>query len=202
MNKKLLAGLTTGMLIINVVPAMASSFTTTLTDNLGPLDGGVLSYSVPSPGNSLPGAANLAFDLLGYLSIDGANCCTDTFQLTINNQLIFSGGFNMGGEAGGFNFINFIDPGVNIVSSTSFGGFAGGLTQFSVFHTLLAGNNTYKFDYGSMEGLGNEGWGLRSATISADISGIPVPEPYTILLFIIGVAGLVASRIDRAKSIN
>jgi hypothetical protein len=53
-----------------------------------------------------------------------------------------------------------------------------------------------------MQGLGDEGWGLRSATISADISGIPVPEPYTILLFIIGVAGLVASRIDRAKSIN
>lgn len=148
MNKKFLAKLATGMLILNVAstPVLASPYTTTLPDNLGPLDGGGLIYSVSSPRASLPGAATLTFDLLGYISIDGANyCCDDTFQLTINDQLMFSGGFLMGG--GGINFINFTDPGVTIVSSNSFGFFAGGLTQFSVFHTLLSGDNTYKFDY-------------------------------------------------------
>lgn len=147
-------------------------FKETLPDNLGPLDGGELSYSVTSSGPSLPGAAILTFDLLGYGSVDGANCCPDTFQLTINNQLLFSGGFNMGG--GGSNFINYIDPGVTILSSNNFGWFGGGLTQFKVLHTLKTGTNTYRFDYGAMQGLGDEGWGLRSPIITAYVV-TPVP---------------------------
>ncbi len=200
MNKNLLTRLATGMLILNVAstPALASAFTSTLADNLGPLDGGSLNYSVTSPGASLPKVATLTFDLLGYLSIDGANyCCDDTFQLTINNQLMFSGGFLMGG--GGTNFINFIDPGVTILSSNSFGFFAGGLTQFSVFHTLVSGDNTYQFDYGSMQGLGDEGWGLRFATISADVSSSSVPLPTALFLFGTGIAGLLGASIKRVK---
>ena len=105
----------------------------------------------------------------------------------------------MGG--GGSNFINFIAPGVTILSSTSYGLFRGGLTQFSVNHSLVSGTNNYVFDYGVMQGLGDEGWGLRSAVISADIndSSSPVPEPSTMLLLCTGIAGFAGIRLGRRK---
>ncbi|OGR28772.1 MAG: hypothetical protein A2277_00225 [Desulfobacterales bacterium RIFOXYA12_FULL_46_15] len=201
MKKKFFAWFAIGLLVFVLAgpAAWSTPFTATLPDNLGPLNGGVLNYSVISPGASLPGDATLAFDLLGYASVDGANCCTDTFSLFINNDLMFKGGFNMGG--GGSNFINFIAPGVTILSSTSYGLFRGGLTQFSVNHSLVSGTNNYVFDYGVMQGLGDEGWGLRSAVISADIndSSSPVPEPSTMLLLCTGIAGFAGIRLGRRK---
>lgn len=175
------------------LPVWAVPFSANPADTLGPLNGGLVTYTVASPGVSAPGAATLTFDLLGYLSVDGANCCADTFSLTVNGNPLFSGGFNMGG--GGSNFINFSDPGVTIVSSSTPGIWRGGLTQFSVAHTLLSGTNTYVFDYGSMQGLGDEGWGLRSVAIAADVSAAStVPEPATLVLTALGLIGLGVSR--------
>lgn len=180
------------------LPAMAVPFSAGPFSAPGPYDGGTGPGPVVliSPGASAPGGATLTFDLLGYLSVDGANCCTDFFNLTINGTLVFQGGFDMGG--GGSNFINFIDPGVTIVSTTSFGGFGGGLTQFSVAHTLLAGANTYLFDYGVMQGLGDEGWGLDNIRITADITPADVPEPMTLSLLGAGLLGLGVARRKRA----
>lgn len=178
------------------LPAWAVPFTATPPDTLGPLtsNGGSVTHTVTAPGASSPGAATLTFDLLGYLSLDGANCCTDTFSLTINGNLLFSGGFDMGG--GGSNFINVIDPGVSIVSTTSFGPSGGGLTQFSVAHTLLAGANTYLYAYSALQtdGLGDEGWGLRSPIITADVNVSTIPEPGTMALMSIGLIGLWLSK--------
>jgi hypothetical protein len=170
----------------------ATPFTTTLPDSLGipgyGLNGGSLTYNITSPGASNP-QATLAFDLLGYHTIDGNNCCTDTFTLVINGTQLFQGGFDMGG--GGSQFTNYIAPGVNILSTTSYGLNQGGITKFSVNFDLLAGSNTFKFDYGNMQGLSDEGWGLKNAAITANVGSIdqsPVPEPGTMVLLGSGLA--------------
>ncbi|WP_028862629.1 PEP-CTERM domain protein [Psychromonas aquimarina] len=174
-------------LALTAMTASAIPFVATPADTLGPLNGGSVLENVVSPG---AGSAVLTFDLLGYKSVDGANGYQDIFRLDINGSNLFTGSFNMGG--GGATNIIFQDPGVTVVSTVSYGLFRGGLTQFAVNHNLLSGNNSYLFDYGVMQGLHDEGWGLRNIVIRGTVSD--VPEANTVGLLILSLAMLFWSR--------
>ncbi len=189
-SNKIIKALLGALLSVSAFTAQAVPVNINFGNALGPFDGGNVTALVNLAG---PGSGTVTFNLLGYLTVDGANCCTDTFTFAINGNTLFSGGFDMGG--GGVNFVNFSDPSVTIVSTQAFGIGAGGMTQFSVNHALLAGQNSYSFSYSQMQGLADEGWGLSEIMLTGDVrQGQSVPEPASLALVGLGLLGLASVR--------
>ena len=62
--------------------------------------------------------------------------------------------------------------------------------------SVLLGANHVQFGYtGSKQGLKDEGWGINLATITRrSLPKTAVPEPSTLVLFIMGILGIVALR--------
>ena len=152
---------------------------------------------LPSPSsitrsfNSGSGAGNITFEIQGYLSLDGSNCCTDTFSLYNDSDLLFQGTFNLGG--GGTDIV-FANPNGATYSAVNFGFFGGGLLNVSIPVNFTAGNHVLTFDYaGGAQGLGDEGWGLNSVTVEG-VSAVPEPETYAMLLAGLGMVGFMARR--------
>ena len=152
---------------------------------------------LPSPGSitrnfaSGSGAGNITFEIQGYLSLDGSNCCTDTFSFYNGSDLLFQGAFNLGG--GGSNVI-LADPNGATYSVVDFGFYNGGLLNVSIPVNFTAGNHVLTFDYsGSYQGLTDEGWGLNSVTVEG-IPAVPEPETYAMLLAGLGLLGFMTSR--------
>lgn len=138
------------------------------------------------------GQANIAFDLLGWASLDGVNYYEDDFTLALNGSEIFRGSFSLGG--GGDNSVFTNTFGLNVVGlQPNVVTFAGGDLLISGLLRLAPGNNNFTFSYlalasghAGFQGTGDEAWGVRNLNISA----VPLP-PATILL---GTSLLVFSR--------
>lgn len=193
---------------LSVLPAWAAPFTATIPDAIGPMYGvgGPNSYvigGVTSPGQSADGAATLTFDLIGYGGIDGFgnrinnNDVSDDFQFRTGDTY-FGVDLNMGGANPGPALFFGIYPYVTLVSYTDNGRGLGGLAQFRVAFTLLAGDNGFIFQYGCCSPTNGteEGWGLRNVVITADlpVAGVPEPESYAMLLAGLGLLGFAAQR--------
>ena len=154
---------------------------------LGQLDGGSATLTLASPGS---GTGTLDFDLLGFRTVDGINCCTDTFHLSINGTEIFTGNFSMGG--GGSESIPLNANGATVTGS-------GGSRHISVAIGLIEGSNTLVFDYGAMQGFGDEAWGLDNVGVSATnlTAAVPEPETYAMMMAGLGLMGVLARRRQR-----
>jgi hypothetical protein len=147
--------------------------------------------------NSGSPASGLSFILDGYLSLDGQNFYEDDFSLKLNNNLIFSGTFNLGGGSNSGSQANvYSNPfGASLSNPTNNGtgiGWNGGRETFSFAGLPLnVGLNTLTFAYLSLndanhagfQGLGDEGWGVEQVKVSAT----PLPATWTMML--IGLAG-------------
>lgn len=185
------------MKILNLVLATASVLAATVA-NAAVVYSALPATSIQATPGSLSasfnagaGAGTVAFDINGYLSLDGVNCCTDTFTLALNGTDIFSGSFALGG--GGTNTIFFAPLGAT-ASATQFGFFGGGVANIFVPLTLTGGSNTLTFTYtGSAQGLGDEGWGLSNVIVN----GNAVPEPAAWALMITGFALVGAAKRQR-----
>ena len=152
---------------------------------IGQLPGGVLtlSGSLPVSGTA---TGTFSFDLLGFNTIDGAgNCCTDTFRLSLNGTEFFNANFDFGG--GGTDQVNLAPPGTTVVKSPTFAT----ITFNFVNAPLAAGLNVLSFDYGALQGLGDESWGIDNVRVSADFTAA-VPEPATVASMLAGLALLAA----------
>jgi hypothetical protein len=149
---------------------------------LGQLAGGSGTLSITSPG---VGSGRLSFDLLGFRTVDGYNCCTDVFSLFVNDTEIFRGVFAMGG--GGGEGIELQPAGTAVTGG-------GQLRSIALDVSIAAGANTLRFDYGPMQGFGDEAWGLDNVVLTATVAPVPEPESYALMLAGLGLLGLITRR--------
>lgn len=153
--------------------------------------------------NAGAGAGSLAFQIQGYRTLDGSNCCTDILSVTLNSVLIFQGTYDLGG--GGSN-ITFINSGSGTVTPFTPGFGQGGTLTFSNGAVALVnGTNTITFAYsGAAQGIGDEAWGINTATITGNaFNAVPEPSAWALMILGFGVvgAGLRRSRKVRASLI-
>lgn len=124
--------------------------------------------------NSSPVAAALSFVIDGYASLDGQNFYEDVFSLKLNNALVFSGTFNLGGGSNSGSQANiYYNPfGATFTNLTGNGtgiGWQGGKEAISFASLpLAAGSNTLTFGYTSasgghagFQGIRDEAWGIE-----------------------------------------
>ncbi len=141
------------------------------------------------------GAGSLSFELAGYRTLDGVNCCTDTLTVDLNGTTLLQASYNLGG--GGVNTVFVGSPIVTFYQSGSpetYNGTAnGGLIDITL-GAAFAGSNTLTFTYaGAAQGLGDEAWGINS------VSAQTVPEPASWML-LVGGFGLIGAAARRHRT--
>ena len=161
------------------------------------------SFSTTFYSSAADSAGSLNFVLNGYRTLDGSSKAAnwdDLFTLSLNNAVIGSGYFKLGGGGNS----SWAGTGTwtcttcNIAQTNT-----GGSATFSnVVLNLLAGANTLKFAYSAPdapngEGFANEAWGIGSASVgsrTAIVSAVPEPETYAMMLLGLGMIGTIARR--------
>ena len=138
------------------------------------------SAEMPSPdtysadfNSAVSGAGSMSFDILGYLSLDGAGSGLpqDTFSLILNGVTIFEGSYALGGSGGNATYIN---NGATVTAvSYGYGLWNGGLLTVSdLAVTLHNGLNSLVFQYsGVAQGLSDEGWSVKGGTVTSAVPG-------------------------------
>jgi hypothetical protein len=161
------------------------SISTTYNNNdpgmLGRLENGSALLTLSASSNA---SGSLNFRLLGFQSVDGANCCTDTFRLVLNGTEVLNANFALQFGAEQIN--------LNSLAATIATPFAGARDISIASLNLVNGANTFLFDYGVMQGFADESWGLDDVSVYENGS---VPEPTALLLMLSGL-GLLAVRRD------
>lgn len=146
--------------------------------------------SVSASFSALAGAGSLSLQVQGYATLDGDNNWIDILHIRLNGTEIFTGTWDLGG--GGIDRVLF-NPGLGSVVKNA----AAHTVDITLPLTLASGSNSLVVAYESpstfegtsragFQGLGDEGWGLNSLTVTG-----AVPEPAAALLFLSGL-GLVA----------
>jgi hypothetical protein len=146
--------------------------------------------------------ATLDFVIQGYRTLDGNNqpSYQDIFSLDINGSTVGSGSFNLGG-GGTSDSVFGIGPnaGTAVTSNTESNYFKmpnagqGGTTTITglKFNLLGGQTNTFTFAYaGNSQGIGDEGWSIASASVTA----VPEPEVYGMMLMGLGLMTFVTIR--------
>ncbi|MES2583348.1 MAG: PEP-CTERM sorting domain-containing protein [Pseudomonadota bacterium] len=170
--------------------------------------GGLPTGQIENPGtfstdfysSAADASATISFDLAGYASLDGLNAYQDLFTLSINNVVLGSGSFNLGG--GGSDFFTWTPGHSGTYVNSPYVAWGGGTVSFSgVVFGLNAGVNTVAFQYipvqAGPQGTGDESWGINQATVSsnvATISAVPEPETYAMMLAGLALMGTIARR--------
>jgi hypothetical protein len=153
---------------------------------------------IASPGvqayvfNAAASVGSIDFNLLGYRSLDGVNCCTDTLTVDLNGNMLLQMSYNLGG--GGSNVVYFGSP--TITNYVFNGLFAGGSVDVGLAGVnFLSGSNTLTFTYsGGAQGTGDEAWGLGSVVADAAVGGVPEPSSWAMLITGFGLVGFAARR--------
>lgn len=144
------------------------SFQSPSPDFLGELNNNVnvasVTLTVTAPSDD-PNAM-LEFDLLGFRSLDGVNCCTDTLTLTINGTVALTGAFShnpainqiLSNPSGATYTLLFVNtPGVGGANSGH---------RFAVPHHIFQGTNTYIWSYSGLQSFVDEAWGLDNVRVN------------------------------------
>ena len=182
-----------GLLCAGLGAPAANAVTLATIGVVGPL-GSPGSYSQTF--TAAGGVAAVYFELNGFNTMDGENCCTDVFTLSLNGTDLFSAAISSGG--GGTTNVYLGTLGVDYIFGSSFIDYSGGLSyqQIAVLlPNLINGTNTLMFRYdGDDQGLADEAWGLgNAATLGNGVGGYidgaaAVPEPASWALMIGGFA--------------
>lgn len=187
-------------LLAGTVFASASANAVVLPTAIGPSPTGTYFNTTF---NSTGGSTSISFDLIGYLSLDGVNCCTDTFHLWLNDlgptfgNEIFAGSYNLGGGGANVTTIDLIGSTIaGLNNDPTYFGPIGGIIHISGIFNALVGVNTLSFGYtdNGFQGTDDEAWGVNNINVSA------VPVPPAALLLGTGLIGLASLRRKAKKA--